>query len=137
VTYDWVPGHDVKIVLGDMNAKIRKEAVYRPTTGTYSVHNECNRTRLVDFANSKSTVITSTCFPHKPIHLATWCSPDGVMANQIDHVLTEWRHGSDIFNVSRGTDCNSDHYLVRIKYRQKISNVSIKAQIQTRFNTSI
>jgi hypothetical protein len=91
----------VKIVLGDTNAKIRKEAVYRPTTGTYSVHNECNnRTRLVDFATSKSTVITSIYFPHKPIHLATLCSPDGVTANQIDHVLTEWRYGSDIFNVS-------------------------------------
>jgi exonuclease III len=24
VTYDWVPGHDVKIILGDINAKIGK-----------------------------------------------------------------------------------------------------------------
>jgi hypothetical protein len=26
-TYDWVPGYDVKIVLGDTNAKIGKEIV--------------------------------------------------------------------------------------------------------------
>jgi hypothetical protein len=123
-TYDWVLGHDVKIVLGDTNAKIGKEAVYRPTIGRYSVHNECNNngTTLVDFATSKNMVIRSTCFPHKQLHLATWCSPDGVMANQIDHVLIEWRHSSDIFYVRsyRGADCNSDHYLVRIKSRQKI-----------------
>jgi hypothetical protein len=141
-TYDWVPGHDVKIVLGDMNAKIGKEAVYRPTIGRYIVHNECNNNgmRLVDFTTSKNMMIRSTCSPRKRIHLATWCSPDGVMANQIDHVLIERRHGSDIFYVGsyQGADCDSNHYLVRIKYRLKILNVcNVKAQKQTRFNTSV
>jgi hypothetical protein len=100
-TYDWLPGYDVKIVLGNTNAKIGKETVYRPTFGRYSVHNECNNngTRLVDLEISKNMVIRSTCFPHKQLHLATWCSPDGVMANQIDHVLIERRHGSDILDV--------------------------------------
>jgi hypothetical protein len=65
------------------------------------VHNGCNNngTRLVDFTTSKYMVIRSTCFPHKRIHLATWCSPDGVTVNHIYHVLLEGRHGSDIFDV--------------------------------------
>jgi hypothetical protein len=52
----------------------------------------------------------------------------------------ERRHGSDIFVVRSypGAECCSDHYLVRKKYREKISNVrNIKAQKQTRFSTGV
>jgi hypothetical protein len=54
--------------------------------------------------------------------------------------LIERRHGSDIIDVRsyRGADCDTDHYLVRIQYRQKIPNVRyVKAQKQTRFNTGV
>ena len=30
-TYDERPAHDIKIVIGDLNAKVGKEEVYRPT----------------------------------------------------------------------------------------------------------
>jgi hypothetical protein len=55
-------------------------------------------------------------------------------------VLLEFRHGSDIFDVRsyRGADCDFDHYLVRIKYRQKILNVhNVEVQKQTGFNASV
>jgi hypothetical protein len=37
-TYEECPGMDVKIIIGDLNAKIGKEKIYRPTTGKYSEH---------------------------------------------------------------------------------------------------
>jgi hypothetical protein len=44
-------------------------------------------------------VISSMRFPHKGIHKETWISPDGHTENQIDHVLIDARHASDIIDV--------------------------------------
>ncbi|KAG8234587.1 hypothetical protein J437_LFUL013849 [Ladona fulva] len=51
------------------------------------------------------------------------CSPDGVTFNQIDLVIIDRRHASDILKIDsrRGPDCDSDYYLVRVKYRQHIA----------------
>ena len=123
--YDDAPRHDIKIILGDMNAKVGKETIFRPTIGTESLHTESNDNgvRLVEFAISKGMTVSSTKFPHKNVHKATWQSPDGITQNQIDHVLIDTRHGSDILDVRsyRGADVDSDHFLVRAKCRQRIS----------------
>jgi hypothetical protein len=37
-TYEEWPGRDVKIIIGDLNAKIGKENIYRPKIGKYSEH---------------------------------------------------------------------------------------------------
>lgn len=67
-------------------------------------------------------IVKSTWLQRKNIKKVTWSSPDGITCNQIDHVLIERRHASDILDVHscRGADWDSDHFLVRIKYRQKI-----------------
>jgi hypothetical protein len=69
--------------------------------------------------------ISSTYFPHKRIHKATWSSPGGTTTNQIDHILIDRRHGCDITDVRscHGADCDSDHYMVRVNYKQKIANM--------------
>jgi hypothetical protein len=91
----------VKILLGDINAKIGREGTLRPTTGLYSLHDLTNDNgiRLVDFATSKGMTISSTYFENKDIHKATWVSPDGNTFNQIDHCLIDRRHGTDIMDV--------------------------------------
>lgn len=121
------PKADVKIVLGDFNAKIGREACFFPTIGKHSLHevSNDNGTRAVNFAASKDLVVGSTWFPHKTIHKATWLSPDGATKNQIDHLLIEGRHFSAVQDVRtfRGADCDSDHMLVVGTYRARISNV--------------
>ena len=53
-TYEECPKRDVKIILGDLNAKIGQEEVNRPIIGKYSLHtlSNDNGTRLIDFACS-------------------------------------------------------------------------------------
>ncbi|XP_039291972.1 craniofacial development protein 2-like [Nilaparvata lugens] len=125
--YRKVPDHDAKIVLGDFNAKIGREICFRPVIGIHSLHEESNANGLgvIDFASGKNMTVSSTYFKHKDIHKMTWCSPDGVTRNQIDHLLIDKRHGTDILDVRsyRGADCDTDHYLVKIKYRQRINNM--------------
>jgi hypothetical protein len=61
-------------------------------------------------------------FPHKNIHKGTWRSPDGRYTNQIDHVLINLRFSNCIQDIRtvRGTDCDSDHYLIKVKMKLKL-----------------
>jgi len=53
--YDRLPTHSIKIFLGDFNAKVGRETMYRPTIGKDSLHENSNdnRTRLINMAMSK------------------------------------------------------------------------------------
>src|SRR6201990_3259786 len=100
------------IILGDFNAKVGREVFYRPMIGKYSLHQTSNDngTRVIDFAVSRNMVLSSTYFQHKNIHKATWVSPDGQTKNQIDHVLIDARHCSNVLDVKscRGPNVDSD-----------------------------
>jgi hypothetical protein len=58
-----------------------------------------NGMRLINFASSKNMVVGSTMFEHKDLHKRTWNSPDGNVFNQIDHILIDVRHCSDLRDV--------------------------------------
>jgi len=106
----------MKIPLGDFNAKVGSEIIFKPTTEQERLHLDSNDNgvRLVNFATSKNLVVKSTTFPHRNIHKYTWTSSDGKTHNQIDHVLIDMRWHSCILDVRsfRGADCDTDHYLV-------------------------
>jgi hypothetical protein len=77
----------------------------------------------VNFATSKNLVVKSTIIPHRKIHKYTWTSPDGKTHNQIDHVLVDRRLQSSILDARsfRGADCDTEHYLVAAKLRERLS----------------
>jgi len=110
--------------MGDMDTKVSKDPM-TSCSGKYSLHeiSNDNEERLCDFVTSRDLVISSAMFPHKNIHLQTWISPDGLAASQIDHVMISRGHASQITDIrsQRGGNSDSDHFMIRIKYRPKIS----------------
>jgi hypothetical protein len=56
----------MKILLGDFNAKMGREDIFRPTIGNVSLHqvSNYNDVRIVNFATSKYLVVKST-FAHR------------------------------------------------------------------------
>ncbi|CAG4965960.1 unnamed protein product [Colias eurytheme] len=135
------PKGDVKIIIGDLNAKVGREKLYRPTIGAHSLHETSNDngTRLVALATSLNMTIGSTCFPHKSIHKVTWVSPDRITHNQIDHILVDNRHYSNLLDVRshRGANIDSDHHLVVCKIRARISRAKYTKTVkESKFDTT-
>jgi hypothetical protein len=95
------PRYDMKILLGDFNAKVGRENILKPTVGNESLHeiSNDNGVRVVNFATSKNLVVKSTRFPHRNIHKYTWTSPEGNTHSQIDHVLIDRRRHSSLLDV--------------------------------------
>jgi len=123
--FDHFPKYHMKILLGDFNAKVGRENIFKPTIGQESLHQDSNDNgvRLVNFATSKHLVVKNTMFPHRNIHKYTWTSPDGKTHNQIDHVLIDRRWHSSVLDMRsfRGADCDTDHYLVIAKVRERLA----------------
>ena len=140
--FDHFPKYHMKILLGDFNAKVGRENIFKPTIGNESLHQDSNdnAVRLVNFATSKNLVVKSTMIPHRNIHNYTWNSPDadGNTHNQIDHVLKDRRRQSSILDVRsfRGADCDSDHYLVVgiLRERLTLNKKAARTFVEERFN---
>jgi len=56
----------MKILLGDFNAKLEREDIFKQTVGNESLHqdNDDNGVRIVNFTTSNNLVIKSMMFPH-------------------------------------------------------------------------
>ena len=127
--------------MGDANAHIGKEVAFQGTIGAQSLHQNSNDNghRLIDFAMSRNLVISSTFFTRKNIYKQTWVSPDGNSFNQIDHILVDRRWASSVMNVRtyRGASCGSDHFLVKMIYRCRITRAMMGgSRTVTRFDIS-
>jgi exonuclease III len=84
--------YHLKILLGDFNAKVGQNDIFKPTIWNESLHeiSNDNGVRAVNFAMSKNLTVKSTMFPHCNIHKFTWRS-DGKTHSQIDHILIDRR----------------------------------------------
>lgn len=132
-TYEKIPSFDIKIVLGDMNAKVGKEERNVRITGRHSLHEVTNNNgqRVINFAAEKKMIVKTTSLAKKNIYKQTWKSPDGRTINQIDHLLIERIHANCIKNVRtyRGADIDSDHFLVMAKIEQLIPRLTSSRNI--------
>jgi exonuclease III len=78
--FDQFPRYHIKILLGDFNAKVGREDIFKPIIGNESLHEASNDNgvRVINFGTSKNLIVKSTTFPHRNIHKHIWTSPDGV-----------------------------------------------------------
>jgi exonuclease III len=108
--------YHMKILLGDFNAKVGKEDIFKLTIENISLHaiSNDNGVRSVIFAASKNIRVKSMMFPHCSIHKYTWTSPDGKTLNQVGHILVDMRRHSNVLVVQsfRTAYCDSYHYMV-------------------------
>jgi hypothetical protein len=76
--FDKFPKYHIKILLGDFNAKVGKEDIFKSTIGKERLHeiSNDNGVRLVNFATSKHLRGKGTMFPHHDIYKYTSTSPD-------------------------------------------------------------
>jgi hypothetical protein len=93
--FDKFSKHHLKILLGDFNAKVCREGIFKLIIGNESLQeiSNDNAVRLVNFATSKILRVNSMMFPHCNIYKYTWTSPDGKTHNQIrtKEGLGDWR----------------------------------------------
>jgi hypothetical protein len=76
--FDKFPKYHMKILLGDFNAKVGREDIFKPTIWNESLHEigNDNGDRAVNFATSKNLTVESTMFPHRNIYKFTRTSSD-------------------------------------------------------------
>ena len=131
---DLTPRSDTVIILGDLNAQIGKENIYRSVSGLHTLHNETNNNgqMLCEFAITNNLKIMSTQFEHKRIHKGTWMAPDKITLNQIDHMLISKNKSELIEDVrtKRGPNIDSDHFLLNIIFRQSLPRIYKRKRTQ-------
>ena len=139
VLYNRCPRSNIKVLVGDFNAKVGREGIFGPTVGKHSLHEKTsdNGFRLVSLSAAQNMLISSTRFQHLNIHKATWRSLDLNTKNQIDHVVIDGRHASSILDVCIlwAANIDSNHFLVAAKVRTRLCayNNTCKS-VQRRFD---
>lgn len=118
---------DVKIILGDFNAKIGEGEV-TDIIGKYGLGQRNQRgERLIEFCQERNMVITNTMFRLPKRRLYTWTAPgntkEHLIRNQIDFMLVNKRYRNSITSIKTypGADINSDHnpLVANFKVRMK------------------
>ncbi|KAK4871849.1 hypothetical protein RN001_015973 [Aquatica leii] len=117
----------MKIILGDLNAKIGKEETLRPHIGKHSLHDQSNDNglRIADFAAANNLCVKSTMFEHKDIHKQTWVSNDGRTRNQIDHIIIDKKFEQER-NDKHKVDTSKFWTNTKRKKKKKISSKNSK-----------
>jgi len=133
--FDNFPKYHTKFLLGDFNAKLGRENIFKPTIGNESLHqhNNDNGVSIVNFATSQNLVVKNTMFLHQNFLKYSLTSPDGKTHNQIDHILIDRRGHLSILYVRsfRVADCDTGHYLVVAKVRERLA---VSKQAAQKFN---
>ncbi len=133
-----LPKKDVKIMIGDWNAKVGTDNVgWEQVMGChgYGKHNDRGE-RLLEFAFKNDLLITNTRFQQKDSRKWTWMAPDGKHTNMIDLVLLDrrWKTAVSVCRTFQGADISSDHSLVMCKLKLRLKRTSRKQRHEPRRN---
>jgi hypothetical protein len=136
---DNTPKSDTIIILDDLNARMGKEDAYRGVTGQHTLHQNKsgNGKLLCEFAVLNNMTIMSMQFQHKLIHEGAWISSDEKTVNQIYYVMinSSKKELTEDVRSMRGLNIDSDHFLVKTIFNQKLPAVhKIKPTLTKKWN---
>ena len=138
---DKIPTKDIRIILGDFNARVGKDTAkdWPNQQGAY-----CNETtndrglRLLEFANYNDFVIANTLGKHKKKRIMTWHHPNGVNQGQIDYILVQNRFKSSVFTGRTRTfprpDVGSPHDLVMMSFKLRLRRMAKPQHTRLKFD---
>jgi len=129
-TKNGLKSQDVKIIMGDFNAKVGNEKV-ADIIGPFGIGEINSRgERLIEWCKEHDYIITNTWFQNHPRRCWTWMSPDKRTRNQIDFILAPKRFRNAIISAKSmpGADCGSDHIPVVCTMRIKLKRIRKKKQ---------
>ena len=71
--FDHFPKYHMKILLGDFNAKVGGENIFKSTVGNENLLRDSNDNgvKIMNFATSKKVVVKNIIFPHRNIQTYT------------------------------------------------------------------
>lgn len=120
--YDSSAGY-IKIIVGNLNAKVGQELEYRAITGSYSLHKKVNNNdnMLRNFAIGKGLSIKSTMFPRKDIYKYTSVSStENIEIKSTKLINSGFKNCINIVRTLRGADMDTDHLLMGILNKSKV-----------------
>nr|XP_027222206.1 craniofacial development protein 2-like [Penaeus vannamei] len=113
-TLDNIPNRDVRVIMGDLNAKVGKLDIRHNAHGKFGQGKQNERgEKLIEFCNSNNLVITNTLLQHHPRHLC------------VKNTRTR-----------PGADCNIDHQLLTMDIRFSLKKMK-RETIQKRFKNKL
>jgi hypothetical protein len=79
LVFDQFPKYRMKILLGNFNAEVGREDIFKQTNGNENSHGISNDNGVTEVksATSKNLIFKSTMFPHRNIDKYTRTFPDG------------------------------------------------------------
>ena len=114
-----IPKNDHIYLLGNFNARVGKDHEAWPDClGKYGIGKiNDNGQRLLELCSNYHLCTTSSFFPNKLQHKASWMHPRSKHQHQLDHVITRKDQLSLVCNTRtyHSADCNTDHFLVLSK----------------------
>ena len=101
---DEIPSFDIKLVMGDLNAKLSGDRRGIPSSiGPHGSADDINDNgeRMLSLCSTSGLSIGNTFVKHKSIHKKTWTSPDGNTSNEIDYICinNRWRFPCKIYGL--------------------------------------
>ena len=105
------------------NARVGKEHDTWTPLGPHGVGKvNGNGIRLLELCSELDLAITNTFFRQKEKHKVTWFHPRSKHGHLLDYIITRRRDISDACKVKvlRSADCDTDHKLVRGKFKLRI-----------------
>lgn len=109
--YKQCKSSEIKIVMGDINAKIGKGRELN-IVGEFGIGERNERGELfVEWCIKNEQVVTNTWFKNHPRRIYTWTSPGDRARNQIDYITINERFRNSVKDSKTypGADCGSDH----------------------------